>query len=84
MPHDEYFRDFWIDCSICHSAEPGELMEPTACADCHHSDPIGIADETLSSKVVIHASCWECHDSGTGADASEGCSFCHDAFQSPE
>ena len=25
-----------------------------------------IADETLSSKVVIHKSCWKCHEAGTG------------------
>lgn len=77
MPHDEYFDDFWIDCRICHRGDGEVTLDPQDCGDCHHSAPGDTADETLSAKVVIHLSCWECHDSGTGVEAAEGCSFCH-------
>ena len=76
MPHEEYFEDFWIDCRTCHR-EAGPAAEPQSCARCHHASPVSTADETLSAKVVIHRSCWECHDSGTGEEASRGCGFCH-------
>jgi hypothetical protein len=76
MPHDEYFEDFWIDCRTCHR-ESGESAAPGSCAGCHHASPVSTADETLSAKVVIHRSCWQCHDSGTGVEASRSCSFCH-------
>ena len=85
MPHPEYFEDFWIRCETCHhaAAEPGC---PQACSACHHDSPTNIADETLSSKVVIHQSCWGCHPAGTGSDASRGCEFCHsmEARSEPE
>ena len=76
MPHPEYFEDFWIRCETCHRAtvEPGC---PQKCSQCHHGSPTTIADETLSSKVVTHRACWECHPTGTGSDASRGCDFCH-------
>ena len=76
MPHPEYFEDFWIECGICHQAmaEPGC---PQECSVCHHGSPVTIADETLSSKVVVHRSCWECHPVGTGSEASANCSYCH-------
>jgi hypothetical protein len=77
IPHMDYFDDFWIDCSECHKPNGDTVMEPQSCSVCHHTDPTGIADESLSSKVVIHKLCWDCHDSGTGADASESCSSCH-------
>jgi len=77
MPHQDYFDDFWIDCSTCHKSNGDTVMEPQACSTCHHTDPTGIADESLSSKVVIHKLCWECHDSGTGQEASESCISCH-------
>lgn len=75
IPHEEYFADFWIDCTTCHhpSSEPREAMSCSACHRC----PVHCADETLSSKVVIHASCWGCHEIGTGAEASAGCVLCH-------
>ena len=76
MPHPEYFEDFWIRCATCHKA--GEASAgPQACSACHHNSPVDIADETLSSKVVIHDSCWQCHPVGSGPDASESCAFCH-------
>lgn len=75
IPHREYFADFWIDCTTCHhpSEQPQKSM---SCSACHHC-PVHCADETLSSKVVIHANCWGCHEIGTGAEASAGCVSCH-------
>jgi hypothetical protein len=78
MPHDDYFDDFWIDCTICHKSDGEVSLDPQDCGDCHPSTPRNSADETLSVKVVIHQNCWECHDRGTGAEAAENCSFCHD------
>jgi len=77
IPHDSYFDDFYIDCKQCHNTAGTASSHPQSCSNCHHSDPTGIADETLSSKVVIHRLCWDCHDSGTGVDASESCISCH-------
>lgn len=77
MPHEEYFEDFWIECGVCHHDDEEPERTAMACSDCHHDRPNGIADQTLSSKVVIHKSCWECHDIGTGAEASGECTFCH-------
>ena len=76
-PHDEYFNDFWIDCNICHNGNEIVRMEAQACSNCHHSHPHNIADETLCAKVVIHQSCWSCHEVGTGVMASESCEMCH-------
>ena len=76
MPHEDYFDDFWIDCRSCHR-DSDEAAAPQSCDECHHASPISTADETLSAKVVIHRSCWTCHDSGTGAEASRSCGFCH-------
>ena len=75
IPHREYFADFWIDCTTCHhpSEEPQKAM---SCSACHHC-PVQCTDETLSSKVVIHASCWGCHEIGAGAEASASCVSCH-------
>ncbi|MHB8838511.1 MAG: cytochrome c3 family protein [Gemmatimonadaceae bacterium] len=77
MPHKDYFDDFWIDCTICHKSGKTAPSDPQACSTCHHSSPTGIADETLSAKVVIHKKCWECHDAGRGEAASKGCATCH-------
>ena len=75
IPHREYFVDFWIECGICHH-ENQEPVRAQSCSNCHHaSDDCG--DETLSAKVVIHKSCWECHESGEGLEASKNCKFCH-------
>jgi hypothetical protein len=77
IPHEDYFDDFWIDCATCHH-EPGSAsLEAQACSNCHPARPQNLADETRSAKVVIHQNCWECHDSGTGAEASSNCAFCH-------
>jgi hypothetical protein len=77
MPHPEYFDDFWIECGSCHQSTPAAAA-PRACSQCHHASPVTIADETLSSKVVVHRSCWSCHDITTGAEASRGCAACHE------
>jgi hypothetical protein len=76
MPHPEYFADFWIRCETCHRAR-GQSSCPQTCSSCHQSSPSSMADETLSSKVVIHQACWECHPAGTGSEASNSCGFCH-------
>lgn len=77
FPHDNYFDDYWIDCKICHH-QTGEItLAAHSCSKCHHDSPANIADETLSSKVVIHKSCWGCHEMETGVEASQSCKFCH-------
>jgi len=77
MPHDDYFDDFWIDCKICHHEGGTAKLQAQACSKCHHSSPTNIADETLSSKVAIHKNCWNCHEVGTGQEASASCQLCH-------
>lgn len=76
MPHQDYFEDFWIDCETCHrpAAAPAS---PQPCSACHHASPTTIADESLSAKVVVHRSCWGCHEGGKGQEASRSCRFCH-------
>lgn len=77
-PHDDYLEVSWIQCQICH--EPDSEFDNTyfKCSGCHHAEPESIVDETISSKVVIHKSCWKCHKAGTGVKASERCSYCHE------
>ena len=76
-PHPDYMESSWIKCQICHELNSEMSKKYYKCSDCHHSDLENIADETLSSKVVVHKSCWKCHASGTGVQASEGCADCH-------
>ena len=76
MPHPEYFEDFWIQCTTCHRTSNRPSC-PQRCSACHHSSPSTVADETLSSKVVIHQACWECHPIGVGSEASDKCKVCH-------
>ena len=82
-PHPDYFKSSWINCEICHneSGKAGESGKPArgvyACSACHRSNPQNIVDETLSAKVVIHRSCWKCHQVGAGKEASKGCELCH-------
>ena len=76
IPHEEYFADFWINCKTCHH-DNAELVPPQSCSNCHHDSPSNIADETLSAKVVVHRSCWTCHEVGTGQTASRACVSCH-------
>lgn len=76
-PHESYLESSWINCEICHTANPEIKEDYFKCSSCHQSDVDNIADETLSSKVVVHKSCWSCHESGTGVTASHGCKDCH-------
>lgn len=77
-PHPEYLTYSWVNCQDCHDADTAISNSYYGCDHCHHSNLENIADETLTAKVVIHKSCWNCHLSGTGAEASERCSFCHE------
>ena len=76
-PHPDYLESSWINCQLCH--DPNQQTDKTyyKCSECHHETPDNIEDETLSSKVVTHKSCWACHESGTGVEASKGCRGCH-------
>ncbi len=76
-PHEEYLGYSWVNCGDCHDADTAISTSYYGCDHCHHSNLENIADETLTAKVVIHKSCWNCHLSGTGPEASERCSFCH-------
>ncbi len=75
-PHPAYLETASIDCSGCHR-EGVEATQAHACSRCHPDTPADIADETLSSKVVIHEVCWRCHEENTGESASRGCKNCH-------
>jgi len=75
--HEDYFDDFWIDCKICHHEKEAAKLQAQACSKCHRTLPKDIADETLSAKVVIHKSCWECHAADKGVETSKNCKFCH-------
>ncbi len=76
-PHPDYFKSSWINCKICHSKSETTIQKAYACSGCHPANPINIADETLSAKVVIHKKCWKCHQAGTGKEASKACESCH-------
>lgn len=76
-PHPDYLESSLVNCQTCHSSQSENTKKYYECSRCHHSDPDNIADETLSSKVVIHKSCWKCHESGTGVEASKRCGECH-------
>lgn len=77
-PHEDYLTASWIQCQSCHETDSEFGDTYFKCSGCHHAEPESIVDETISSKVVIHKSCWKCHKSGTGVKASEGCSYCHE------
>jgi len=76
-PHEAYLGYSWVNCQDCHNPDSATNTSYYGCAKCHHTNLENIADETLSAKVVVHKSCWKCHQSGTGVAASEGCGFCH-------
>lgn len=75
-PHEAYLTYSWVNCQDCHD-ESQNHSTYYGCAKCHHSNLENIADETLNAKVVVHKSCWKCHLSGTGVEASARCRFCH-------
>lgn len=76
-PHPDYMESSWVSCRTCHDSNPDNSEQYYRCSICHLPDPDDISDETLSSKVVIHRSCWNCHESGTGVEASKSCAECH-------
>jgi c(7)-type cytochrome triheme protein len=82
-PHEDYLTYSWVNCGDCHDADTAISNSYYGCDHCHHSNLENIADETLTAKVVIHKSCWNCHLAGTGPEASERCSFCHKAEPHP-
>jgi c(7)-type cytochrome triheme protein len=76
-PHPDYMTSSWVSCKVCHNTDSEAGTKYYKCSDCHHSDLDDISDETLSSKVVTHKNCWNCHETGTGVEASKGCAECH-------
>ena len=74
--HADYFGECQSKCEACHRESDAPLM-PQGCSSCHPDGMIAAAAETLSVKVAIHTSCWNCHDSGTGTEATRSCGFCH-------
>ena len=76
-PHPDYLKSSWINCQICHDGSEKAGQTVYACSACHRTNPTNIADETLSSKVVIHKQCWKCHAVSTGKEASASCELCH-------
>lgn len=76
-PHPDYLKSSWINCQICHDGSKKTGQAVYACSGCHRDNPTNIADETLSSKVVIHQQCWKCHPVNTGKEASASCGLCH-------
>jgi len=76
-PHPDYLESSWIRCQSCHNPKSASDQVYYQCGECHHTNLSNIADETLSSKVVVHKSCWKCHDTRTGVEASQGCVDCH-------
>ncbi len=76
-PHPDYFKSSSIKCEICHSEANAKKQNAYKCSGCHGTNPMSIADETLSAKVVVHKQCWKCHQVGTGKEASVGCGKCH-------
>lgn len=76
-PHPDYFKSSSVKCEICHNESEKVTQKAYTCSGCHRTNPINIADETLSAKVVIHKQCWKCHQVGAGKEASKTCEFCH-------
>ena len=75
-PHPQSLETASAECRGCHRRSDKE-QEPAPCSLCHPETPAHIADETLSSKVVIHEVCWRCHETGRGQAASRNCVRCH-------
>lgn len=77
-PHASYFEGLRVDCALCHERGGEERLAPLACVECHPKVADGAHDQLMSTKVVVHRTCWTCHDQGTGPEASENCLFCHE------
>lgn len=76
-PHPDYFSSSSVKCEICHNEAEKLKQKAYTCSECHPTNPVNIADETLSAKVVVHKQCWKCHQVGAGVDASKACQMCH-------
>jgi hypothetical protein len=76
-PHPDYFKSSSIKCVICHTESDASKENAYTCSGCHRTNPMNIADETLSAKVVVHKQCWKCHPVSTGMEASTVCEKCH-------
>jgi Zn finger protein HypA/HybF involved in hydrogenase expression len=76
-PHPDYLKSPSIKCEICHDESEKIKQKAYTCSECHRTNPMNIADETLSAKVVIHKQCWKCHPVSTGKEASTVCEKCH-------
>lgn len=76
-PHPDYLKSSWINCRVCHDESGKTKQKVYACSECHPTNPVNIADETLSAKVVIHKQCWKCHPVSNGKEASQLCAKCH-------
>ena len=76
-PHPDYFKSSSIKCVICHIESDGAKQNAYTCSGCHRTNPVNIADETLSAKVVVHKQCWKCHPVNAGKDASAVSEKCH-------
>lgn len=76
-PHPDYLKSSWVNCKVCHDGSGKTRQQVYTCSECHHSNPVDLVDETLSSKVVVHKQCWKCHPVSTGKEASSGCEKCH-------
>ncbi len=76
-PHPDYIKSSWVNCKVCHDGSGKIKQNAYTCSECHQSNPMDIADETLSSKVVVHKQCWKCHPVSVGKEASASCEKCH-------
>jgi c(7)-type cytochrome triheme protein len=76
-PHPDYLKSPSVKCGICHDESEKINQKAYTCSECHPTNPINIADETLSAKVVVHKQCWKCHAVSTGKEASTACEKCH-------
>ena len=81
-PHPEYLKAAAINCEACHDGAQQGARKGYSCSGCHPTNPVNIADETLSAKVVIHKKCWKCHAVGNAVQASKACGFCHSGKKS--
>jgi hypothetical protein len=82
-PHPDYIKSSWVNCKVCHDGSGKIKQNAYTCSECHQSNPIDIADETLSPKVVVHKQCWKCHPVSVGKEASTSCEKCHSGKKTP-
>ncbi|HHQ49678.1 MAG TPA: hypothetical protein ENK19_12450 [Acidobacteria bacterium] len=80
-PHPQYFKECQVACSTCHHAD-GTTRQTHNCTTCH-GEPGPQSSRIPSAKVALHEMCGNCHDIGTGKDASASCSFCHTGPRKP-